>query len=332
MSDLPVTDLLARARAFTTRAQRWLLPVAFVAFVVASGLAFASLPDDLEIEPWWLVVSAIAVSPWSTVMNGAEFVATARAVGRPVGAREALRVAVLSSAANLLPLPGAVAVRTQYLRSAAGMKRAFAVTAGAGICWLGTAVLAAGIADAVANRRAAAAAVVAAGAGIVAVAYVVVRRAAGPTATERNAWWWIWLTEIGQVAVAAARLALAVLALGHTVDLAQAIGLGVAPVAGSAVGVLPGGLGVREAIAAAIAGLVELPAAVGGAAAAIDRLVGLVVVAALVPFARKGNRTITTNAPPDIETTIGRYTGEPTTDGGDDRHGGRHRRGSGAAR
>jgi hypothetical protein len=291
-----VTAVLERVRGFSERGRRWLLPVAFVAFVATAVAAFSSLPDGLEVEPWLLALSAVAVCPLSTVANGAEFVATARAVGRHVPPGEALRVAVLSSAANLLPLPGAVAVRTHQLRGTAGTKRALGVTAGAGICWLGTAVLVAGAADAVANRRAVAVAVMTVGGATVAVAYVLVRRSSGTTATERRAWWWIWACEVGQVVVGAARLGLAVAALGHPVDLAQSLGLAVAPVAGSAVGILPGGLGVREAFAAVIGGLVDLPRSVSGAAAVVDRLLGLVVVALLVPLARKGNAVGVANA------------------------------------
>jgi uncharacterized membrane protein YbhN (UPF0104 family) len=279
--------LLERARSVTVRSRPWLLPLAFAAFAVTAVLAFRALPSGLDVEPWLLVVSAVLVCPLSTAANAAEFVATARVVGVRVGPGEALRVAVMSSAANLLPLPGAVAVRTHHLRAAAGTRRALGVTAAAGICWLGTALLAAGAADAVANRRPAAAVPVGAGAVAVVVAAVMVRRAAGTDPARRRAWWWVWSSEVGQVVVGTARLALAVSALGHAVDLPQSLGLAVAPVAGSAVGVLPGGLGVREAIAASIAALVDLPAAVGGAAAAVDRLVGLVVVGALVPVARR---------------------------------------------
>ena len=276
-----------RLRAAGSRSRRWLLPAAFVAFVAAAVLAFVSLPAGLEVEPALLVLSALVVCPLSTVANAAEYAATGRALGRRIGAPEALRVAVLSSAANLLPLPGAVAVRTHQLRAAAGTRRAFGVTAGAGICWLGTALLAAGVADAVAHGRAASVGVIVAGAGTVGVAAVIVRGSSASDPVARRAWWWILACEVGQVAVGTARLGLAVAALGVPVDLAQALGLAVAPVAGSAVGVLPGGLGLREAIAASIAALVDLPAAVGGAAAAVDRLLGLAVVAVLAPLARR---------------------------------------------
>ena len=272
---MKVTDAVARLRQATARARPWLLPVAFVAFLGTAALAFAGLPEGIEVHPWPLVVSALLVCPLSTVANAAEFAATAAIVGERVRPAEALRVAVVSSAANLLPLPGAVAVRTHRLRRAAGVRRAFAVTAGAGICWLGTALVIAGVADLLDDGRGASVVAVVAGGACVAASAVMIRH---------RGWWWVLASEIGQVVVGAARLGLAVAALDVSVGVRQSLGLAVAPVAGSAVGILPGGLGVREAIAATIAALVDLPAAVGGAGAAIDRVLGLVVVAALVPL------------------------------------------------
>lgn len=290
-------EFVERLRAFSARSKRWLLPVALLAFVVTAVVAFRSLPEGLDVRLWPLVLSAVAVTPLSTAANAAEFAATAKVLGAPVGAREALRVAVLSSAANLLPVPGAVAVRTHWLRRAGGYRRSFAVTAGAGICWLGTAVFAAGVADAIVNTRAAALAPIAIGLAIVGASAVMIRR----SAADADAWWLVLASEVAQVAVGAARLALAVAALGVPVSIAQGLGLAVAPVAASAFGVLPGGLGLREAIAASIAALVDLPAAVGGAAAAVDRILGLVVVALLVPLAREGKNGVGVEDPPDSD-------------------------------
>jgi uncharacterized membrane protein YbhN (UPF0104 family) len=62
---------------------------------------------------------------------------------------------------------------------------------------------------------------------------------------------------------------------------AQALALSLAGSLGSAVGFLPAGLGVREVLAAGIGPLVGLPAAVSLVATAVDRVLGLVVLAAI---------------------------------------------------
>ena len=49
-------------------------------------------------------------------------------------------------------------------------------------------------------------------------------------------------------------------------------------IAASAVGFLPGGIGLREVIAAGLAPLVGLPASLGYLSAALDRVVGLTVL------------------------------------------------------
>jgi hypothetical protein len=51
--------------------------------------------------------------------------------------------------------------------------------------------------------------------------------------------------------------------------------LTIATAAASAVGILPGGLGLREVLAAALAPLVGLPAAVALFAVSVDRIIGL---------------------------------------------------------
>ena len=85
MTDTPPT-FLERVRQAGVRSRHWLLPVAFLAFVVTAVLAFLGLPDGLEVNPLLLVVSAVIVCPLSTVANAAEFAATGRALGQPVGA------------------------------------------------------------------------------------------------------------------------------------------------------------------------------------------------------------------------------------------------------
>jgi hypothetical protein len=72
-----------------------------------------------------------------------------------------------------------------------------------------------------------------------------------------------------------------VAALDVEADLAQVAALTISVVTASALGILPGGFGLRELAGAAIAPLVGLPAAVGVLVVAVDRLIGLPVLAAM---------------------------------------------------
>jgi uncharacterized membrane protein YbhN (UPF0104 family) len=81
--------------------------------------------------------------------------------------------------------------------------------------------------------------------------------------------------------VAGGRLLLTLWGLGYSASVTQGVALSLAGSLGSAVGFLPAGLGVRELLAAGIGPIVGLPAAVSLVATAVDRVLGLVVLAAI---------------------------------------------------
>jgi uncharacterized protein (TIRG00374 family) len=118
------------------------------------------------------------------------------------------------------------------------------------------------------------------------------------------------------VVLDAIRIYLCLAALGTDATFAQASAFAVASAAGSAVSIVPGGLGVREAVTAALAPAVGLAAAVGFLAAALNRLIGLPV---MVPLAlwlslRSGGRRAAASgslapAPPE-QTPASRTSGK----------------------
>jgi uncharacterized membrane protein YbhN (UPF0104 family) len=79
----------------------------------------------------------------------------------------------------------------------------------------------------------------------------------------------------------ALRLFLVAAALRLHVSYGQAVTLVIATVAAAAIGFLPSGLGVREALAALLAPVIGLPASVGLVITAVDRVVSLIVLTAL---------------------------------------------------
>ncbi len=280
-------------------ADRAVLVVALLLFVVAFAFGLRAVPGDtLQLTAWPLVVLALVAVPLANLANGLEYAVAARIGGNPVPVGEALEVSVLSSAANLLPLPGAALVRVRAMRrSGSSYRRALAVTVVVGGAWLATSLVLAG--GLLAVRRpaevedVAVAAVLGGGLLGVAVSVVGVCRLAprGPARTLAPA---LLAVEVLAVAVAALRYLLVLGALGLDVTLEQAVALTVASVVASALGFVPGGLGLREALAGVIAGLVGLPVATGVLAAAVDRLVGLPVLAVLsagiVARGRSGTR------------------------------------------
>ena len=262
--------------------ERKLLLVAVALFVVASAVGVANLPP-VETEVRWpvlLLLPLIGV-PATVATNAWEYRVTAGLVGHEVPPTDAARISVLSTAANLLPIPGAVLVRSRALRQrGTGMGSALAITTAIGVAWVGvTAVLAGGL-QLVSGEPPLGAAVLVAGLVVLVGAGLLAARARGVPLRRREVLT-VLLVEVVAVLVAAGRLQVALWGLGYSPGADQSLSLSLAGSLGSAVGFLPAGLGVREVLAAGIGPIVGLPAAVSLVATAVDRVLGLVVLAGI---------------------------------------------------
>ena len=100
------------------------------------------------------------------------------------------------------------------------------------------------------------------------------------------------LTRFAMIANQSIRLLLCLLAIHVGSEFAQAAVLSVSAVVGSAVALVPAGLGIREGVAAALSPVIGLAAAAGFLATFINRLLGLAVLAPLAALiAWRGPRT-----------------------------------------
>ena len=277
------------------RSRQVVLLVAAAVFAVVAILGWRALPAgqrDLHVGAALLVLLLLA--PATTILNGLEYAGAARLVGQHSALPSAVRVAVLGTAANLLPLPGAVLVRVEAMRrGGAGVKRSTAASAAAALLWAAAAALLAG-GVLVWGRPGVGLGLLVTGAVAGGAGMVVGMRVAGRSAVAEPAMAVarLFLVEVATVSVGALRLVVIGAGLGGGIGFGQAAGLGLANVAAAAAGVFPGGLGLREALSAALAPILDLPAAVGAVSASFDRLLGLpvVVVAALV-LARRPSST-----------------------------------------
>jgi uncharacterized membrane protein YbhN (UPF0104 family) len=272
--------LARRARPRDARRRRLSLAAALILFVGGSFLAVLQLPD-VEQEPRWelLVVVVLLGVPLTLALNAAEYQVSAAIVAYRVPFRRALRVAVLATAANLLPIPGAVLVRAHAIRKLGGSYARIAVSTGVvGICFVATAsLLASGVL--LASGEIAFGGVLA-GAGLLAFAL-----ALALLVPERGSREGLRLLvaaaarAAGAILVKAARLYLVLIAFGYDAGATQALTLTVATVAATSLGFFPAGLGAAEALAAALSPLVGLSAAVGFLVSAVDRLISVVGLA-----------------------------------------------------
>jgi len=120
--------------------------------------------------------------------------------------------------------------------------------------------------------------VIALGVGALVISLMLFRSSAPPTGRLALAAS-IVVVETAWLGVSALRLGLAVTALGVDIAPAQAVALSVAGATTTAIGFLPGGLGLREALLAGLSPLIGLPLDTGVLLGSLDRVVWLFFLA-----------------------------------------------------
>lgn len=268
--------------------RRWrpfLLAAAAALFITVSVISYASLPNDVRLNAWLFALLVLAAVPAMIVANAAEYVVIARISGHQVPVGEAARLTVAVTAANLLPLPGGILIRTQALKSkGASYKTAFGANACAGLAWLGSAALGfAAVAFLDGGHPTGASIVAIAGLAVIGATLALLVRIRKASAPRRL--YELLLVELFTVAVSSVRIYLAFRMIGLEASATQAVALTGATILAAAVGIFPGGLGLRELLAGVIGAVVSLPASEAVAATAADRVAGLVgisIIAALL--------------------------------------------------
>jgi uncharacterized membrane protein YbhN (UPF0104 family) len=299
LRNLPVAALVRRVTVLARRpgpGQRRLgLAAALVLFVGGTVLGVLSLPH-VEQEPRWELLAVVGLFglPLTLAVNAAEYQVTAAILGYRVPFATALRVGALATAANLLPIPGAVLVRAHAIRRLGAPYGKIVLSTGAvGICFVGTTCLMAGGVLVASGELTFGGILVGAGLLLLALALAMLVRERGSRtgvrlllATAARA--------TGAIVVKAGRLYLILVAFGYEAGVTQALTLTLAAIIALALGFFPGGLGAAEALGAALSPLVGLSAAVGFVASAVDRLIsifGLAVIAGgVILFHRRHDR------------------------------------------
>jgi hypothetical protein len=248
---------------------------------VASYVATRNLPDVPAWRWWLLALVPLVGAPLTVLTNAWEYRVIASLLRHRVGPLAALRISVLSSAANLLPIPGAMLVRATALR-AMGTRygRAISVTALVGIARVGVAGMLAGALQIFFADILFGTAVLIGGLAVFSVFVTAVIRHPHVEGDLPHVVA-VVAVETAAVAVGSLRLWLVLQGLGFDASAPQAVALSTAGVLGSVLGFFPAGLGVRELLAAAIGPAVGLPASVSLVVTAVDRVCGLLVLAVM---------------------------------------------------
>lgn len=276
---LRLVEQKARRRP-SPRVERILLAVSFVAFVVLAVLAIKNFPDVGTGIRWEILLAAgILGQCASLVFNAGEFAVTARFVGQRVPMHRAMRVTIIGSAANLLPLPGGALVRVQAL-SADGARYRHSLTAAAaiGVTSVGATFVVVGIANTGTAGTGTVLALVAIGIVVIAIAAAMLRTASDSRRAGRYSLYFV-VVEAGYATMASFRMWGIFQGLGVHVSLPAAFALsGVGSIA-TAASFFPGELGIKEAIVGLVSPLVGVPVAVGVTGAVVTRLFGFAVLA-----------------------------------------------------
>lgn len=271
-----IGSALEQARRPGPRARRFVLAgatIVFLAIVVWGVNGYRSA--GLALRPPIIVLAASVGTLLALALNAIELRIMGSAADAELTAREATIATLFASAANSLPLPGSVLVRGWSLtRKGADLATVVRIQATAGAAFVAVALALTG------PILATSAPIIGLVFGSLGMAAVAGLLAWAPRYVRR-----LMVVEAAMVGSELARFSLVLAALGVEVTAARASGMVIANVLAVAIGVFPAGLGVREALAAVLAGATSLAAPVAVTVSVTDRVATSLVLAVLVGLA-----------------------------------------------
>lgn len=285
--------MVSRVRSFSSGPTRALaLSIAVALFVAQCVFAVRALPDTtLSWTPFLALVLVGTVG--NLLASGLEYSLVAHALGQRPSTAATMRVSFLSSASNLLPIPGSILVRSASLRAGgAGYRQIVTAMTAQGLSFLSLTGVITGTVLLLTELPLVGAITLLAGLACAAGATRLMGKVCGDPVRQTAR---LLAGETFVVAVTAARIWAASLVLGQTLAWGAVAALTAASVAATATGIFPGGLGIREALSGAVSPLVGLPVSFGILIGAVDRvafLLGLGLVAAGLAVVPRGRAVL----------------------------------------
>ncbi|MEL7690094.1 hypothetical protein [Citromicrobium bathyomarinum] len=254
---------LALAKDFLARRRRALLGIATILFVGGFAWSLDAAQIGLAAIAWVWLLASVFLGFAGVVLNGLELGLCAAAVGKRFPPIEAIRLSSVGILSNLLPIPASALVRGGGLVA----RGASVVESGRILLYVG--LLRFTVAGAFTGVALTSFPLVGGSLLASAALFALIVRSGG----FRVATGLLGL-RVAMLGVVAVRLLLCFWALGASADLYDAALHAIAPVVGSVVGLVPGGIGVSETIGAGLAMIVRQSPAVAFAALALNRLGG----------------------------------------------------------
>lgn len=260
------------------RHHTWIMLTLTLGTLLLAFVAAWKLDLSLNSSSWIPLAAALMVSLASPVLPALEYQIGLRLIGQDSSWSMALRVSVYGSLANALPLPGGVAVKLKAMtEQGAPIKRAVKVSVLAGLIWVSLSAFALGVAI---PQLSISLVIVGGMLLFLTLGVSVVRRLPFAPTTH------LFGVEFLFIVFAAIRFFFVMAAIGVSVEALEAVGLAASGPIASALGLVPGALGVFESLSAGIAVLIGVPAAAGFLAAVILRVLTLISVLLWTPLIR----------------------------------------------
>lgn len=250
--------------------------LAVLFFLVSLVFAIRAFPASIgDLRPWPMVLVMVAGVPAMLLLNSAEYWLSAVFNNKRPSLRDSVEITIIARAANMLPLPGGTIARVAALKSlGVSVKDGIGINLLLAFLWLSLSLIYSSIWmwSIVRNPYA----IYFLGLGIfilLPTAIYLYHRSKDPK--------FIFLvvtTKTLSLIVDSAKIYLCFQALAISATFAQASSLAVSGVLGSAVSIVPAGLGVREAVASLLASMVGLSLSSGFLAVALNRILSMSVI------------------------------------------------------
>jgi uncharacterized membrane protein YbhN (UPF0104 family) len=271
-------------RRFVTRWQRPIVAAALVLFLAGTVWSFLSL--GLEPAELNLTMLAVLIGPMGAVMLGfsaLSLILLARTANVRIGFVDATRASARAQLAEALPLPGGALVRGAALVSAGcPPAKSAALVIGTALLWIALAAIAAG-AILIASAPLAGWALLGGGILVSGTALHQIARLGGIANMALTL-----LLRTAGLGLAALRLWLSFAVVGAALPLIETFPYVLAAIAGSASSLVPGGLGVSEALGALMASAVHSAPQAAFLAVAVNRVTQFLGAALFAPMLEFG--------------------------------------------
>lgn len=242
-------------------------------------MAIKSQPQLLHDLRWGpAVLILVAGVPLTLIANAFEFILIGASANHRIPFMKAFEISIIASAANMLPLPGGAITRVAWLKNAGvDIKRSAIITFLYALLWLGISFFLSGICIVSTGNDLIAGTFIFFGiCVVVSCVYTMIKYN-----VKHAIIWGAIFQRTAITAIEAFRIWLCFKAIGADISFIQAGIFLISGVLGSAVSIVPAGLGIREGVSALLAPIAGIHAGTGFLAAAANRIFALFLLAPL---------------------------------------------------